>query len=251
MAALIAVLETQAEVALEAAARTPPLSRPNADERLMLNPKLGGPEFFRGILKSLFNLLGVNNRTLALVPIFNPVRAFILMGTGDFRAFVHWPTQAPRELPRLGNFDQFIAVYSRGAAVEGFAQFFGAINWTFRLASGYAGPEFCHAYCVDPLRRADPAEDRTPRVTSDSFIPFDDGRADIDQCVIDRCQEQVATFLRRHHQHSRLEAVKSDLPRIFREAWAPTEGGRITSADIQRVSNAVALAVVSALFTPG
>jgi hypothetical protein len=138
----------------------------------------------------------VNNPTLALERIFNPVRTFILMGEGDFRTFAHWPIQAPRELPRLGDFDQFIAVYPRGAAVEGFAQFFGAINWSFRLATGYAGSEFCHAYCVDSLRRADPAEDRAPRVTSDSFVPFDDGRADINQSVIDRCQEQVATFLR-------------------------------------------------------
>jgi hypothetical protein len=250
MAALIAELETQVEAALEAAAKSPTLSRPNADERLMLNPQLGGPEFFRGALKSLFNLMGVNNRTLALEPIFDPVRAFILKGDGDFRAHVHWNVQAPRELPRMGDFDQFIAVYSRGAAVEGFAQFFGAINWTFKLATGCAGPEFCHAYCVDPLRRADPAEDRAPHVTSDSFIPFDDGRADIDQCVIDRCQEQVATFLERHDRHCTLDGLKSDLPRIFREAWAPSEDGRIALADIKRASNAVALAVASAFFTP-
>jgi hypothetical protein len=251
MTALVAALETQVEKALEAAAKSPSPSQPNADEGLMLNPLLGGQEFFRGILKSLFNLLGVNNRNLALEPIFDLVRAFILMGDGDSRAFVHWNVQAPRELPRLGDFDQFIAVYSRGAGVEGFAQFFGALNWTFKLATDYAGPEFCYAYCVDPLRRADPAEDRAPRVTSDSFIPFDDGRADIDQSAIDRCQEQVATFLERYDKHRKLDGLKSDLPRTFREAWGPLEEDRIiTLADIQRVSRAVALAAVSAFSKP-
>jgi hypothetical protein len=240
MAALIA--------ALNEGAQDPSLRRPNADERLVLSPRLGGPECFRGMLKSLFNLLGVNNRALALEPIFDAVRTFILTGDGNFRAFVRWPVQAPPELPRLGDFDQFIAVYSRGPVVEGFAQFFGAINWTFRLATGYTGPKFCHAYCVDPLRRATPAEDRAPRVTSDSFMPFDDGRADIDQSTIDCCQEQVAAFLRRHVQRSRLETLKSDLPRIIREALGPPDGRILTLTDIRRVSEAVASAAIASGF---
>jgi hypothetical protein len=102
-------------------------------DRLHLKPCIGGEEFFRGILKSLFNLLSVNHPALALDPIFDPVRAFILTGVGGSRAFGRWPVRPPLPLPQLGEFDHLIAVYSRGGVVDAFAQFFGAFHWTFRL----------------------------------------------------------------------------------------------------------------------
>jgi hypothetical protein len=223
---------------LRETAKNPPVQPPDPADQLMLTPRIGGEEFFRGILKSLFNLLGVNNAALALDPVFDPVRAFILTGEGGPRAFSRWPVRAPFELLRLGEFDQFIAVYSRGTSVEAFAQFFGAFHWTFKLACGYSGPEFCYAYCVDPLRQAKPAEDRRPAVTYHSFAPFDDSRAQHDEDTWRYGQEQAAAFLQKHLQRAQLQALKCDAARAIRETLSPPDGRPLTSMDVARVIEA-------------
>jgi len=147
---------------LAEALTTPPPAQVDPTDRLHLKVQFGGDEFFRGALKAIFNLLGVSDSKLALDPTFDPLRAFILDGTGSSRSFVGWPVMGPSGLRRLGEFDHLISVFSRGGQIEAFAQFFGTLHWTFRLASGYTGPEFCYAYLVDPLREAEPAEDRCP-----------------------------------------------------------------------------------------
>lgn len=183
---------------LAAALKVPPRPTADAAEQLKLRSVLGGDEFFRGALKAVFNLLGVNNGTLALSPIFDPVREFILTGAGTSRTFARWPVTGPHGLPRLGEFDHLIAVFSSGVNVDAFAQFFGAFHWTFRLTDAYAGVEFCHGYCVDALRGAQPAESRIPKVTSTSFPPFHDGRDEQDDDVRRYGKGQIEAFLRRH-----------------------------------------------------
>jgi hypothetical protein len=223
---------------LRETAEGPAVQPPDPADRLMLRPRIGGEEFFRGVLKSLFNLLGVRNSALALDPAFDSVRAFILTGEGGSRTFGRWPVRAHLELPRLGEFDQFIAVYSRGESVEAFAQFFGAFHWTFKLGSGYSGPEFCYAYCVDPLRQARPAEDRRPPVTCHSFAPFDDGRAQHDEDTWRYGQEQVVAFFQRHLQRAEREALKRDFAQAMRETLGPSDGRLLTPMDVARVVEA-------------
>ena len=224
--------------ALSDKAANPPPQPSQQDDRLLLKPQIGGEDFFRGILKSLFNLLGVNDAALALDPIFEPLRAFVLTGAGGSRTFSRWPVRAPPKLPKLGEFDQFIAVYSRGAFVEGFAQFFGAFHWAFRLAPGYSGAEFCFAYCVDPLRKATPAEDRKPVVTPDSFPPFELGRAEHDEDTWRYGREQAVAFLRRHLRRAQQQALRNDIARLIRETLGPPDGRVLTAADIARVTEA-------------
>lgn len=224
--------------ALREKAQNPGPQPADPQDRLHLKPCVGGEELFRGALKSLFNLLGVNNSAVALDPIFDPVRAFILEGIGGSRTFGRWPVRPPLTLPQLGEFDHFIAVYSRGPVVEGFAQFFGAFHWTFRLAAGYTAPEFCHAYCVDPLRQAMPAEKRKPAVSSKSFAPFEEGRSEHDEDTWTYGQQQAVAFLRRHVQRAREQALKADVESLIRDTLGPPDGRVITSTDIARLVEA-------------
>jgi hypothetical protein len=227
MAGLIASL-----VALKSPATAP---RTDPTDRLKLTVRLGGELFFRGAMKATFNLLGVNNPTLALSDIFDPVRLFILDGTGDSRTFGRWPVKKPTLLPRHGEFDHFIAVYSYAGAVEAFAQFFGAFHWTFRLAGSYSGPDFCHAYSVDPFREAVPAEDRNPNVTAQSFVAFDDGRSEQDEDVRRYGRAAAEEFLRRHLARS----SRIEIEAAIQNAWGPADGHVLTKADIDRVTDAV------------
>ncbi|MGO9994576.1 MAG: hypothetical protein ACLPTF_18955 [Steroidobacteraceae bacterium] len=236
--------------ALSEKAANPPPQPSQQDDRLLLKPQIGGEDFFRGILKSLFNLLGVNDAALALDPMFDPVRAFILTGVGGSRTFGRWPVRAPLALPKLGEFDQFIAVYSRGTAVEGVAQFFGAFHWVFRLASSYSGPDFCFAYSVDPLRQAKPAEDREPVVTSQSFAPFDEGRAEHDDDTWRYGQEQAVTFLQRHLRRAQQLALRDEVARLIRDTLGPPDGRVLTPADIARVSEAARSLAMKRLAPP-
>jgi hypothetical protein len=224
--------------ALREKAQHPGPQPPDPQDRLHLMPCIGGEEFFRGILKSLFNLLGVNHPALALDSIFDPVRAFILTGVGGSRAFGRWPVRPPLPLPQLGEFDHFIAVYSRSGVVEAFAQFFGAFHWTFRLASNYSGQEFCYAYCVDPLRQADPAEDRRPAVTAISFAPFEDGRIQHDEETWSYGQQQAVAFLQRHVRRAHEQTLNADVERLIRDTLGPPDGRALTPTDFARFAEA-------------
>jgi hypothetical protein len=203
-------------VSLQEALKSPSAGpRLDPSDRLKLTMRLGGDLFFRGAMKATFNLLGVNNPTLALRDNFDPVRLFILDGTGGSRTFGRWPVHGPTALPRRGDFCHTVAVYSRAGAVEAFAQFFGAFHWTFRLAESYSGPNFCHSYCVDPLREAVPAEDRNPNVTSQSFVAFDEGRREQDEDVRRYGQAVVDDFLARHFTRS----TRIEIEAAIKNAW--------------------------------
>ncbi len=136
---------------------------------------VGGSEYFRGMLKSCFNLLGVSHPALALDSCFDPVRDFILNGQGDMEGFVRWILDPePLQIPRLGPTDQFIGIITRGQSVEGVVQFFGDIVHSFRLSNLYSGKALHVGYLVDPHREANPAEDRHPEFAADAVPLFDD-----------------------------------------------------------------------------
>jgi hypothetical protein len=224
---------------LAEALKAEPPPRVDPTDRLHLRVILGGDDFFRGAQKAAFNLLGVKDAKLALDPIFDPVREFILNGTGSSRSYVRWPTKGPVGLPKMAEFDHLIAVYSRGPHVDAFAQFFGTMHWTFRLASGYAGSEFCHAYIVDPLREAEPPEDRAPRVTTGMFVPFEDGTPKQDDEARRYFRAQVEAFLRGHLDRAERQAWRSDVLNAIESAWGPPDNRAVTQADIGRAVQAI------------
>lgn len=164
------------------------------DDKLMLSGSIGGIDFFRGTLKSAFNLLGASSIEIALLPEFSALRQFVLHGEGDTKNFVRWLRVSEKiAAPRIGDFDQFLSVYSRNGGVEGFVQFFGAVRFVLRLSENYHGPDFCYTYVVDPLREGEPSELRHPEFDMDAmpfFIngaetPDDEARACLVSCLAD------------------------------------------------------------------
>ncbi|MEE9905828.1 MAG: hypothetical protein K4305_10480 [Chlorobium sp.] len=144
---------------------------------LHLQPTIGGADYFRGLLKSAFNLLGANASNIALLPCFDCVRNFILNGSGSADTFIRWYSSFPETdmIPILSNFDHFVCVYSNGCNVDGLVQFFGGIGHIIRLADSYEGEKFKFGYLVNPLRDSEPAETRIPDFNSALVPQFDDG----------------------------------------------------------------------------
>lgn len=147
------------------------------DSPLQLHPRIGGADYFRGLLKSAFNLLGVNASHIALLACFDCLRNFVLNGAGSEDKFIRWysASSTTSGIPAIGKFDHFVCVYSNGSNVDGLVQFFGGIGHIIRLGSGYEGEAFKFGYLVNPLRDSDPAETRDPTFNVDLLPNFDEG----------------------------------------------------------------------------
>lgn len=142
---------------------------------IRLSMCFGGKDFFRGILKSAFNLLGANFSSLAQQGGFDSVKNFIVHGTGETDPFVRWVTTPDQfELPRLGEIDHLIALWARNGAVYGIVQLFGEIPFLLRLGCGIECDDFECGYLVNPLRDTDPAESRNPQIDPGAVPHFDD-----------------------------------------------------------------------------
>jgi len=131
----------------------------------------GGDDYFRGLIKSCFNLLAthVNVHDQS----FDPVRAFVLMGQGDASSFARWPAlAADPPLPIIGSFDQFIGIVSRGSNIEAVVRLFGTVLHSFRLANTFSGTPIHCGYLVDPTREAKPSELRDPSFSAAAIPVF-------------------------------------------------------------------------------
>lgn len=176
----------------------------------------GGQDYFRGMLKSCFNLLAANYPAVAYEPCFNAVRDFISAGMGSSQQFVRWTTTPNRlDVPKLGSSDQAIFIVSRGSSVEGVAQFFGDIVHPFQLTDGYAGAAIHCGYVVDPFREAQPAETREPEFAEGSVPIYADQSPEITPAVFDAFKERTS--------------------RIFREFRYKRAYGRIIRETVQEV----------------
>ncbi|MBQ0326636.1 hypothetical protein J9231_02055 [Providencia rettgeri] len=146
------------------------------NESFSVKISFGGKDYFRGAMKSAFNLLGVNNKELALQETFDPVRDFILNGVGESHEFVSWPKEITPGLPTISDFSHLIIVYSNGTSVEGFMRLYGCIEHLFKFTDEYNGEPFCYSFLVDPLRLNSPCEIRnSDKVTTSSLPSFDSG----------------------------------------------------------------------------
>ncbi len=135
------------------------------NDKIRLRAGIGGQEYFRGLLKAAFNLLGVNDSSIALHPCFDALRIFILDGTGEDRNHIRWLTTTDKlAISNLGPFDHFVGIYSKGNTVDGIVQFFGGICHIVRLTSNYNGPEFRFGYQVNPLRNSPPCGNNITRL---------------------------------------------------------------------------------------
>lgn len=191
------------------------------NDKISLRAGIGGREYFRGLLKAAFNLLGVNAHGIALRPCFDTLRTFILDGTGEDRSHIRWLATIDKlAISDLGPFDHFIGIYSQGKMVDGVVQFFGGISHIVRLTSDYDGPEFRFGYQVNPLRDSNPAETRTPEFDQEKFPRFDDGH---EGPGADVWPVYSAIFSRLLISHSDL-ASKREISRIVDEVLIPYDG---------------------------
>ncbi len=63
--------------------------------------------------------------------------------------------------------------HSRENRVEGVVRLFGGILHSVCLSKTYTGPALKLGYLIDPIREADPAENRNPQFSDDSILIFE------------------------------------------------------------------------------
>lgn len=147
-----------------------------------ISMSLGSDAFFRGALKSCFNLLGVIYPLEVHKQCFDPVRHFVLHGSGHSADFIRWPKDDTRlNIEMLGCADQFISLVSREQRVVGVIQFFGDLLFVIQLADQYDGQPIHCGYQIDPFREADTAEMRQPDFDDDIVPIFDEQPRDFDR----------------------------------------------------------------------
>lgn len=215
------------------------------DEHLKFRSGLGGDEFFRGALKAAFNLLGASDAKIAFLDALDEVRAFILHGTGDCKKFVRWlRTAEVVELPKIGDFDQFVAVYSKDGRIDGYIQFYGDLGFLLRLAERYEGPEFFYGYVVDSLRIVKPSECRNPDFRKENIPTFESGSLFPDETVWQSMSVRFSRILERYYRH----ADSQNLSRIVDEVFLPHDGQIITKEMIGELSQKAAEYIAHRLF---
>jgi len=215
------------------------------NEYLTYSCGLGGDEFFRGALKAAFNLIGVSDADIALLGIFDEIRTFILSGAGDCKNFVRWLNVADETvLPKIGEFDQFVCVYSKDGCVDGYIQFYGEIGFSLRLAKGYIGREFCYGYLVDSLRDATPAEIRNPSFRKENIPAFESGSPLPDEAVWQALSTRFSRILERHYKRADMQS----LSRIVDDVLLPHIGKATTKEMLDELSQKAAEYITRRIF---
>lgn len=208
---------------------------PLPDSTVQLSLCLGGEDYFRGMLKSCFNLLGVKYPTLVYDPCFDGVRNTVRFGGGDFHKFIRWvPTVEPINVPRLGPIDQAIFIVSRGSSVEGVVQFFGEIIHPFQLTDSYEGEPIRCGYVVDPFRGAQPAETRHPEFDEKSIPVYEDQSPTPTPAIIATFRERSSRLLRVFNREIALQRIVEE---IVEEVLRPYVGQTFTPEIAAQLAN--------------
>lgn len=214
------------------------------DDRIHLRAGIGGRDYFRGLLKVAFNLLGVNAADIALQPCFDPLRNYILNGVGAHGSHIRWLATADElAVEKLGYFDHFVAICSNGKSVDGVVQFFGSIGHIVRLTNNYDSQDFCYGYQVNPLRDTDPAENRQPDFDAGQLPRFDDGYDDPGPDLWPIYQALFSRFMKNHYDF----ATKKEISRIVDGVLAPHEGSLLSEEIIGEFAEQVSKFMVSKL----
>ncbi|MCC6579683.1 MAG: hypothetical protein IT440_04525 [Phycisphaeraceae bacterium] len=193
---------------------------------------IGGPAFFRGVLKATFNLLGATHRDVALSPELDTVREFIVEGVGDSADFIGWPTShQPLALPRLGAHDHFLAVWARGGVVGGFLQLFGEFPFVFNLGAGVSCDDFCVFYLVNPHRDSEAAEIRSQDFDPTCLPKFDDCPHLPGPEVWAAHTVRTKRFLDEYERRAERKVIHD----IVEEVLGPKNGQIITKEDVDEI----------------
>ncbi len=211
------------------------------NETLHLQAQIGGENFFRGLLKSIFNLLCVNNTEIALNPIFDSVREFILTGNGNIERFIRWQKNDNFvDLPKLSEFDHFICVYDFRGNIEGFVQFFGDLSFPLRLATNCTH-KFRYSYLVNPLRDTKPAEIRNPDFTIENLPQFDEGVSKPGKQIWPIYSGKISRIVDRY-----MKKTDSDnLSKIVEEILLPHDGETMTKEIMNELTTKITKYIIS------
>ncbi|MGR3317661.1 MAG: hypothetical protein ACUZ8O_04205 [Candidatus Anammoxibacter sp.] len=198
------------------------------DEKLPYNFGIGGKDYFRGLLKSIFNLIGTMNHSLALSPKFDDLRDFIINGNGDSTKFMRWlRNDEELHIPNLFDFDHFIAVFSKNSCIEGVVQFYGDIPHLIRILDNYSGVDFSYSYLVDPFRLTEFPEIRNHNSFNKDLLPeFDDNSELPNEHVCKHYSTRFNRILKKYYE----KADKDRICEIVNKVLVPYEGKpRITN----------------------
>lgn len=207
-------------------------TRDHLDSPLHLQFGIGGPEFFRGALKAVFNLLGATHREVAMSASFDDLRAFIVSGSGVSDSFVSWPTShEPYAIPKLGAHDHFLAVWSRDGIVDGFIQLFGEIPFVLRLGSGASCDDFCASYLVNPHRDTKSAEVRSHDFDPTCLPAFDACPHLPGPDVWAAHEIRIRRFLAEYQRRAEDKVIHD----IVHEVLGPKDGQIITKEDVDEI----------------
>ena len=205
---------------------------------------LGSDAFFRGALKSCFNLLGVIYPLEVHKQCFDPVRHFVFHGSGHSADFIRWSKDDTRlNIEMLGCADQFIGLVSREQRVEGVIQFFGDLLFVIQLADQYDGQPIHCGYQIDPFREADTAEMRQPEFDDDIVPIFDEQPRDFDE----ECSATLSSRLGRIIQVYYDRADQKLIQEVFDEILLPHTGEPFTEELATRFSQRLAERFVARL----
>lgn len=191
------------------------------NDSIQLSAGIGGREYFRGLLKAAFNLLGAKDSRIALRPCFDTLRAFILAGTGEDKNHIRWINTTDKlNIPELGPFDHFVGIYSEGENVDGIVQFFGGISHLVRMTSNYDGPKFRFGYQVNPLRDSNPSERRELNFDPQHLPRFAHGHENPGPEVLSIYRAIFSRFLEGYYKM----ASEKEISKIMDEVLIPHEG---------------------------
>jgi len=204
---------------------------------IQLSLQFGGDEYFRGMLKSCFNLFAVSYPQEVFRDCFEPLRNFVRTGSDSSERFVRWTSNGDRlELPQLGNCDQGVFIVSRGQSVEGMVRFFGEITHPFQLTDSYDGPPIHCGYLVDPFREAQPAEDRAPIFGQARIPEFALQELSYSDSASTALVAQLGRIMEQHFSRSRANMIEG----VIKEVIGEYGGETLTSEMVHEIATRLA-----------
>lgn len=207
-------------------------------EVVKLQLGLGGPDYHRAAVKSVFNLAAACG-VQVLDASFDDVRRFVADGIDDSANFIRFAAEHSFvPATQFGPIDHFVAVVARGPVVEGFLQYYGGVQHVLRLAQNYRGTAFAFGYLVNPLRVPEPAETRAPVFDPEKVPSFDDHPLELNESTMAWMSSRLRPVLDFHVRRG----IERKVTRIVDEVLAPFNGQLITAEMCDTLGKKVALA---------
>jgi hypothetical protein len=187
---------------------------------------LGGQDYFRGMLKSCFNLLALNCSEVIYRPCFDALRSFVTNGDGSFQRFIRWSTSKESlPIPKLGIIDHAILIVSRGSSVEGIVQLFGEVVHPLQLTNDYSGEIIQCGDLVNPFRDTDPSEIKELDFAEEAVPLYSKQSSCLDSAVLGAVQHRISRLGR---VASRERASQAIIENTIREVLKDHVGTTLT-----------------------